>query len=119
MVKGRPDRGVLVGEVLQLDNDYRKPVDEENDVRPSLLHAHYRVLVYGEEFVVQWIFEIEKPDLTPSSLSVLSKIFDIHAISQIFVKALVVLDDIRTLLCNNLSHGFIYAVQGYVGIDSS
>ena len=35
LLEGRPDRGVLVGRVLQLDHRQRQAVDEQHDVRPA------------------------------------------------------------------------------------
>jgi hypothetical protein len=45
-VEGRPDRGVLVGGVLELEDGQGEAVDEEHNVRPA------GVLVLGDAELV-------------------------------------------------------------------
>ena len=59
-----PDGRVLVGRVLQLDDNQRQPVDEQHDVRPAFaLVLDDRELVHRQPVVGLWSIEVDHADL--------------------------------------------------------
>ena len=62
LVPGVPDRGVLVGGVLEFDHAQRQPVDEHHDVGPAVVLAlDHRELVDDQPIVVGRLVEIDQP----------------------------------------------------------
>ena len=62
LLEGRPDRGVLVGGVLQLDDRQRQAVDEQHHVRPArVLVLDDGELVDGQPVVVVRVVEVDAP----------------------------------------------------------
>ena len=64
LLERRPDGRILVGGVLQLDDDQREAGDEQRHVRPALVLGPLAPeLADGEEVVVRRRGEVDQPHL--------------------------------------------------------
>ena len=79
----RPDGGVLVGRVLELDHAQRQAVDEQHDVRPApVLVLGDGELVDGQPVVIGWGFEVYSLHLRAANGSIVSPVLHRHAVDQ-------------------------------------
>ena len=83
LVVGAPDRRVLVHGVLEFDNRQRQPIDEDKNIRPTLVPAlDDRELVDGQPIVVLGCAEIHQPDVIPGDAAVRAAVLDLHAVAE-------------------------------------
>ena len=83
LLERRPDGGVFVGRVLELDHRQRQPVDEEDDIRPArVLVLGDRELIDREPVVVLRIVEVEHARLRPADRAVRRAVLHRHALHQ-------------------------------------
>ena len=81
LLEGGPNRGVLVGGVLQLDNHKRQAVNEEHNVQPArVLVLADGELVDGEPLVVVGIGEVDHPRLRAADGAILRPVLYRHAV---------------------------------------
>jgi len=93
LIEGAPDCRVLVRRVLEFHYDQRKPVDENDHVRPpSPIALVNGELVDDEELVVVHILEVDEAHLVPRDGPVLAFVFDVHAFHQHAVEGVVRFD---------------------------
>jgi len=91
---GGPDRGVLVGWILQFDHGKRQAVDEQDNVwSPRVLALRNGKLVDGEPVVVFRMIEIDDARLSAGDRAVLALVFDIDAVAEHSMEGAVALDE--------------------------
>ena len=77
LLEGGPDRGVLVGRVLELDDRERQPVHEQHDVRAAgVLTLGHGELVDREPVVVLRRVEVDDARLRPGDRAVRPAVLD-------------------------------------------
>src|SRR2546428_34774 len=83
LLEGGPDRGVLVGRVLQLDHRQRQTVHEEDDVRAAgVLPLGDGELVDRQPVVVVWLVEVDRPRLRTGDRAIIAAVLDCDAIGE-------------------------------------
>ena len=83
LLEGRPDGGVLVGRVLQLDDGERQAVDEQHDVRPPfVLVLDDRELIDREPVVARRFAKVEHANLRAANPAVRVDVLHRHAGNQ-------------------------------------
>ena len=102
----RPDGGIFVKGVLQLDDAQRKAVDEQHDVGTAfVLVLGDRELVDGQPIVVSGVVEVDDANLVSAPPPVSVPILDFHAIDQHQVKGAVAGFEGRSLGMGQLAVG--------------
>ena len=83
LVERRPDGGVLVGRILELDHGQRQTVDEHDDVGPAGVTVFGdRELVDGRPRVGARLIEVDHACLSPADGAVGGAVLDRHAVHQ-------------------------------------
>ena len=83
LLERRPDRRVLVGRVLELDDGQREPVDEDHHVGPArVLPVGHGELVDRQPVVVVGVVEVDHPGLRPGDGAVLAAVLHRDAVHQ-------------------------------------
>ena len=120
MLERRPDRRVLVGGVLQLDDAQRQPVDEQHDVRPAfVLVLDDRELVHCEPVVGLRFVEVEYADLRAMNRTVSVDILHRHAVDHHAVKGAIAGFQRRAGRMRQAAECIVEGVGGEAGIESS
>ena len=117
LVPGRPDRGLLVRRVLELDQTKRKAVDEQHDVRPPLVLAvDDSELVDRQPVVVGGVIEVEDGDLRTAKRAPSGPVLDRHAVHQHAVKRTVADFQRRAFRPGQLAEGVLqgFGRQGWI-----
>ena len=86
----RPDGGVLIGGILELDDAQGQAVDEQHHVRPAGVPVFGDgELVDGEEVVISGVIEVNGTDNVAAHPSPVFAILDLHAVHEHAVKVAV------------------------------
>ena len=114
----RPDGGVLVGRVLQLDHAQGQPVDEQHHVRP----AGVPVLGDGElvdrqPVVVGGVVEVDDPDEVAAHRTPGLPVLDLHAIHEHPVELAVASCQRRPLRACQLADCVVKRIGGQTRIE--
>ena len=118
LLERRPDRGVLVHGVLQLDDGQRQPVDEQHDVGPALVPAlDHGELIDCEPVVPVRFVEVDHANLSAANPAVRVDVLhgdagDKHAM-EVAVSGL----QRHTGRAGQSAQGVIECVGGQVGIE--
>jgi hypothetical protein len=108
LVEGRPDRGLFVGRVLQLDERERQPIDEDDHVGPArvalLLH---RELVHDEPVVGAWLLEVDDAHRRVTHGAVGTQVFEAQTVDQVGVELAVAVDELRRRDARQLAEGLV------------
>ncbi len=109
LVERRPDRGLLVSRVLQLDHAERQPVEKDHDVRPPVvpLRPDHRELVDGQPVVVVRILEVDHARLRAPDGLPRPVVFNGHAVHEHLVDGPIALDQRRAVRPNDLAEGIV------------
>ena len=114
----RPDGGVLVGGVLQLDDPQGQAVDEQHHVRPARAPIlGDGELVDGEPVVVVAALEADDPDLVPAHPSIRIPVLDLHAVDEHPVEGAVAGLEGRSFRPGQLAVGVVERVGGEAGVQ--
>jgi hypothetical protein len=96
LLVGSPDRRILIGGILQLDEAKRQAVHEHDDIRPTVVLAFDdRVLVQRQPVVRAGIVEIHQTHVAARDGAVGPWVFHFHAIAEHLVKSAVGLRERR------------------------
>ena len=118
LLPGFPDRGVLVGRVLQFDHAQRQAVDEDHDVGPAVVLAlDDRELIDRQPVVVGRVVVVDELHPVPGDRAVLAAILDLHAIPQHPVEGPVGPDERRRVDAEDFAEGLLAGLVGNVGVD--
>ena len=118
LLPGFPDRGVLVGRVLQFDDAQRQPVDEDHDVGPAVVLAlDDRELVDRQPVVVGRVVVVDELHPVPGNRAVLAAILDLDAIPQHPVEGPVGPDERWRADAEDFAEGLLAGLAGNVGVD--
>jgi hypothetical protein len=119
LVQGRPDRGLLVGRVLQLDHAERQPVEKDHDVRPPVvpLRSDHRELVDRQPVVVVRIIEVDHARLPPRDRPIRPSVLDRHAIDEPPMDGPVALDQQRPVRPNDLAERVVEGLLRQVRVQ--
>jgi hypothetical protein len=119
LVEGRPDRGVLVGRVLELDHRQREPVHEEHHVRPAgVLPLAHGELVDGKPVVVAGRLEVEYARLRPGDRAVGAAILHRDAVSQHAVHGAIALHQRRRFGPHELAVGVFQRLGRQIRVET-
>ncbi len=123
MVEGRPDRGVFIGGVLELDHRQRQAVDEDDHIRAAvdlavLVRSLDRVLVDYQPVVVFWILEIHHPGAPADQAPVLGFVFHLDAVHQQAMKGMVVEQQRGLVGAGELAEGFVQRLLRQGRVDA-
>ena len=98
LLEGRPDGGVLVRRVLELDDRQRQAVDEEHDVRPAaVLVLHHGELVDRQPVVGGRVLEVQHPRLGAADRAVGRAVLHRHPVHEQAMHRAVARRQLRTL----------------------
>ena len=115
---GAPDRGVLVGGVLEFQHRQGQPVHEHHNVGPAVvLPFNDRELVDREPVVRGRIVEVDQPGLRPRDGSVGPAVLDVDPVPQQPMKGPVVEKERAGFWAEHLPERLFAAVFGNVGIE--
>ena len=118
LLPGRPDGGLFVGGVFELQHDQRQAVDEEHHVGPAgVLVLHDRELVHREPVVVVGIVEVQDPGLRPGDGAVRSPVLHRYAVHHQPVQVAVALDQVGALGTGQFAEGVLERLRWKVGIQ--
>ncbi len=107
LLEGRPDVGLLVGEVLQLDHRDGQAVDEADEVRAArLLAALHGELVDHQKLVVLRLREVDEAHAVAALASV-GRHLHRNALQQRLVEAAVVQQERRLFRSADPAHRFV------------
>ena len=113
LLEGAPDRGVLVGRVLELDHRQRQAVDEQHHVRPArVLVLDDAELVDRQPVVVRRVVEVDHPRLRAADAALGVAVLDRHAIHQQAVQGAVARDELRAFGPRQLAEGIVQRLGG-------
>ena len=118
LLEGGPDRGVLVGRVLQLDDRQRQAVDEEHDVRPAVvLVLDDGELVDGQPVVVVGIVEVDHPRLRAADRAVGRAVLHRHAVHEQAMHRAVARRQLRAFGPRELAEGVVERLGGQTAVE--
>ena len=81
LVERRPDGGVLIGRILELDHGQRQAIDEHHDVGPAgVAVLGHRELVDGRPRVCVRLVEVDHACLSAAHGPVLIPVLDVHPV---------------------------------------
>ena len=107
VVRG-PDRGVLVGRILQFDVRQRDPVHEDQDVGPARLPRSPDAELVDDEPVVRLrIVEVDQADRLGGDPVRAGPGLDRGSVDEHAVEAAVVPDKRRRVMCDHLPEGLV------------
>src|SRR2546428_9741527 len=107
-MEGGPDRRVLVGRVLQLDDAEREPVHEQHHVGTAgVLPLRDSELIDGEPVVIFWRLEVEHARLRAGDETVRSAKLHRGPVHQHAVYSAVALNERRRIRTGELPVGII------------
>ena len=119
LLERRPDRRVLVGRVLQLDDAQRQPVDEQHDVRPAfVLVLDDRELVHREPVVGLRFVEVEYADLVATNPAVSVGVLHRDAGDEHSMEVAVAGLQRRPRRAGHSAHRVVERVVGQVGVEA-
>ncbi len=108
LLERRPDRCVLVGRVLELDDGQRESIEEQHHVGPArVLPIGHGELVDGQPVVVVGVVEVDHPGLRPSDGAVLAAILHRDAVHQQALYGAVALQQGRRIGARKLTVGVL------------
>lgn len=116
---GAPDRRVLIGRVLQLDQAQRQPVDENHDVRPPVvLPLDHCELLQRQPVVRTHLAEIRQPHMVTRDAAIQARVFHRHAIAQHPMKCAIGLRQRRRAHAQHLAQSLLPRVLGNGRVQS-
>ena len=118
LVPGSFDGGLLVGEVLQLDDGEGDAVDEDDDVGPAMFVFDDGELVDGAEVVVFRVVEVDQGDVLTADFAVVKDV-DFDAVDEHVMEGAVGLDEGGAAGGEDLADGFVDGFRRATGIDPS
>ncbi len=113
----RPDVGVFVGRILQLDQAERQTVNEDDDVGPAVAASVDGELVHGQPAVVVRVVEVDQSHLDPPDAASIARNLDLRRVHQHPMERTVVDHERRRLRPQYLPKGFFACGQRHVWIE--
>ncbi len=110
---------VLVAGILQLHDYQRQAVDEQHDIRASVvLMFDHRVLVHCQPVIGLDIVEIDQPGDPPADAAVLAGDLDLHTFDQVTMQAPVLLGERGGFCLLNLAQHLFQRLGGQVRVEA-
>ena len=118
LLVGVPDRGLLVGGVLQFNDGQRETVEENDYVGPAVVPGlDDRELIHRQPVICLHGAEIHQPHLVAFDRAVGPGILHVHAIAQHFVKRTVGLLERRSAHAQNFSERLLLGIGRYARVE--
>ncbi len=118
LLEGRPDRGGLVGRVLELDDAKRQAVDEQHDIGTArVLSFHDGELVDRQPVVGVWVREINHARLIAGDGAVLAAVFHRDAVHQHAMERAIAFDRCRRRQARQLAIGVLDRLRWQLRIE--
>ena len=119
LLMGTPDRGVLVGRVLQFDHRQGQAVHEQHHVWPAgVLALGHGKLIDRQPVVVAGLGEIDHLRLPARDGTIFSSVLHGHAIHQHPMHRVVALDERRRVAAGQLAEGIFQRLGGQIGVEA-
>ena len=119
LVPGAAQGGVRVAGVLQLQQGDRQPVEEDDDVGPTVLAGlHDGELVHDEPVVARRLLPVDQPHQRGADLAGSRTVLDRHAAGEQLVHTLVLRQGVLRLRTQQPSDGLLDHARGQVGVDA-
>jgi len=120
LAERRPNIGVLVGSVLQLDHRQRQPVNEQHHIGPAgVLSFAHRELINREPVVFVHIIEVKDARLGTGDRAIIAAVFNRDAIQQHTVRRMVPLCKRRWPKLCQLAIRVLYSVGRQCRIETN
>ena len=92
-MESRPDGGVLIGGILELDDRQRQAIDKDDQIRAAVdMVFQNGKLIDHQPIIIVGIFKIDQPDLIAFDAAIFGSIFNFDAIREHFMERTVVAD---------------------------
>ena len=117
LLEGAPDRGVLVGGVLELHHRQRQAVHAQHQIGPPrVLVLDDAELVHRQPVVARRVVEVDHPRLGAADVALGIAVLDRHAIDQQAVQGAVAHDELRALGPRQLAEGVVQRLGGQLRV---